>query len=139
MACRTETTEIGETEYSCTQWSAEKSMLIKFKLAKAFGPALAALVSAGDNGDDGQAIANGMSSLFHDNSPEELVALMKQCIVGVARDGRKITETSFNEIFSGDSLIDVYKVFLFVVRVNFSHLMKGQQIGGLLAKVSNSL
>ena len=44
MACKTETKQIGDHEYSVTQWPAEKSMLMKFRLAKAFGASLATIM-----------------------------------------------------------------------------------------------
>ena len=48
MACKTETKQIGDHEYSVTQWPAEKSMLMKFRLAKAFGASLATIMEDRD-------------------------------------------------------------------------------------------
>lgn len=138
MACNTETKQIGDHEISVTQWPATKSMLFKFKLAKTFGASLAALANQSDT-NEAEILSNGLSSLFQNNSPEELVALMKDCVIGVARDGKRITETSFDEIFSGDSLLEVYQVFVFVVKVNYGNLMKGQWVDNLLAKTNLNL
>ena len=136
MACKTETKQIGDHEYSVTQWPAEKSMLMKFRIVKAFGASLATLIGTAsqtfseDDKDTDQgeakALSEGLSILFQSNSPEELVTLMKNSVVGVACDGKRITETSFNELFSGDSLLEVYKVFIFVLQVNYINLFKGQ-------------
>lgn len=134
MSCKTETKTINEHEYSATQWPAEKAMIIKFKLIKAFGASLS-IIADTDNSDG---ISNGLNALFNSNSPEEIVALMKSCVVGVARDGKVITETSFDEFFSGDDLMDVYKVFVFVVGVNYANFLKGQWQEKLLA-VQDSL
>lgn len=147
MACKTETKQIGDHEYSVTQWPAEKSMLMKFRLAKAFGASLAAIMGNASQSDkkkntdkeDALALSEGLSTLFNSNSPEELVALMKNCVVGVACDGKRITETSFNELFSGDELLEVYKVFIFVLQVNYSNLFKGQLADRFLAKMKDNL
>lgn len=148
MACKTETKQIGDHEYSVTQWSAEKSMLMKFRLAKAFGASLATLMGNSPQTtknkkpteqDEALALSEGLSVLFQSNSPEELVALMKNCVVGVACDGKRITESSFNELFSGDELLEVYKVFVFVLQVNYSNLFKGQLADRFLAKMKENL
>ena len=147
MACRTETKQIGEREYSVTQWPATKSMLMKLKLVKAFGVSLTKLVSSTSNQTKGKkseeneiaALSEGLSALFESNSPEELVALMKQCIEGVACDGKRITLTSIDEVFSPDDLMELYKVFIFVIQVNYGNFLKGQWADNLLAKMKENL
>ena len=149
MACKTDTKEIGEHTYSVTQWPATKAILIKLKLIKTFGATLARISGSAletsdkkkkDNSEnDAKAISEGLSLMFQDNSPEEILVLMKECVLGTGCDGAKITATSFEELFSGDNLLEVYKVFLFVLRVNYSDLMKGQLADRLLAKVQESL
>lgn len=148
MACKTESKQIGDHEYSVTQWPADKSMLMKFRLAKAFGASLATLMGNSPQAtkdkkvteqDEALALSEGLSTLFQTNSPEELVALMKNCVIGTACDGKRITETSFNELFSGDELLEVYKVFVFVLQVNYSNLFKGQLADRFLAKMNQNL
>lgn len=145
MACQTETTQIGDHEYSVTQWPAEKAILMKMRLAKTFGASLASIVANSQGGnkssdsDDAKALSEGLSMLFQSNSPEEVTNLIKESVIGVAMDGTKIMESRFNEVFSGDSLMDVYKVFMFVIKVNYGNLLKGQKVEGFLAKVQGSL
>lgn len=135
MVCKTETCVINEHEYSVTQWPAEKAMLMKFKLIKAFGAPLMTLVKADSaNTDDG--IGDAFMDLFSDTKPEELVALIKQCVTGAARDGTRMIESAFDDYFSGDSLSEVYRVFGFVIRVNYANLLGGQSVGDLLAKTT---
>jgi hypothetical protein len=138
MACKTESKKIGEHEYSVTQWPVEKSMLMKFKLIKSFGTALASLIAT-DNSDEATALSNAMSSLFNTSSPEELVSLVKSCVIGVACDGSKITESSFTHLFSADDMMDVYSIFVFVLKVNYSNLFKGQLADRFLAKATSHL
>ena len=148
MACKTETKQIGDNEYSVTQWPATKSMLVKFKLAKTFGATLAIIAGQSDDSktskkkaseNDAKSLSEGLSTLFNNNSPEEIVALMKECVIGVGCNGSFITASSFDTLFSGDDLLEVYKVFLFVLKVNYANLMKGQIADRFLAKMQVSL
>lgn len=138
MGCKTETKTIGEREYSVRQWPAEKAILMKFKLAKAFGASLATLLG-NEGAEELDTISKSFALIFDNSSPEELVALMKSCIVNVACDGTKITETSFNELFSGDNLLEIYQVFIFVLQVNYSNLFQGQLADRYLAKLKENL
>ena len=144
MGCRTESKMIGEREYSVTQWPATRSMLFKMKLIKTFGATLAIIVGQSSDSknkpnDDAKALSKGLSVLFETNSPEDVVTLMKDSIIGVACNGTKITSSSFDELFSGDDLLEVYKVFIFILQVNYSNLMKGQLGDRLLTKLKESL
>ena len=143
MSCKTESQEIGFREYSVTQWPASKSILMKLRLVKTFGATIAIL--AGEASDkknktkDDDTLSKGLSTLFHDSNPDEILTLLKECVIGVACDGEKITTSSFEALFSGDDLLEVYKVFLFVLKVNYANLMKGQLAENLLAKVKDKL
>ena len=147
MACNTENRQIGSREYSVTQWPAEKSMLIKFRLIKVFGASLTCIMGSSTTSktkgsseqEEAKALSEGLSTLFANTSPEELLSLFKSCIVGVACNGTRITDSSFNELFSGDDLMDTYKVFAFVLQVNYSNLFKGQLAERFLAKMKETL
>lgn len=147
MSCKTETTQIGDHEYSVTQWAADKSILMKMKLAKTFGASIGLIASVAlestkkkiSEAEEAKALSEGIATLFESNSPEEVTKLIKDCVIGVAVDGTKITETTFNQIFSGDDIMDVYKVFMFVIKVNYGNLLKGQKAEALLAKVKDSM
>lgn len=148
MACKTESKQFGDHEYSVTQWPADKSMLMKFRLAKAFGAPITSLVGFLPDSKkskeekelmETKAVSDGIKMLFESSSPEELVSLIKECVIGVSRDGTKITPSTYNEYFSGDDLMDIYKIFIFVIQVNYSNLFKGQLLGDPLAKVKGLL
>lgn len=141
MSCETETTTIGEHEYSVTQWPAKRAILTKFKLVKAFGAALTIIAgqASGEESGDAKALSDGLSTIFEHSSPDELLSLMTECVVGVACNGKRITESTFDELFSGDNLMDSYKVFIFVLRVNYGNLMKGQLAKSFLAKMKEKM
>ena len=118
----------------------------KLKLVRTFGAALSIL--AGDTSktkskdkdkEEAEALSNGLTAIFNNTSPEELLKLMTDCVVDIMCDGKRITITSFDEIFSGDDLLDVYKVFIFVMQVNYGNLMNGQLAGNFLAKMKENL
>lgn len=139
MSCETETTNIDDREYSVTQWAADRSMVMKFKLIKAIGASFAILSAPDSDKNTSVNVSDAIALLFQNNSPDEIADLIKSCVVGAACDGKKITTSSFNEIFSGDKLINVYKVFLFVLRVNYSNLLEGQVVQSHLAKLKATL
>ena len=138
MGCNTESKTINDREYSVTQWPAQKAMVNKFKLAKAFGPALTTMIGSTGEGlteeQEANKLSNGLASLFQSNSPEELVELITSCVIGTACDGARITDSSFTTLYSGDNLSEAYRVFIFVLQVNYSNLFKGQLVDNLLAK-----
>lgn len=144
MACETQTTTIGDKEYSVTQWPAEKALLMKFRLVRAFGAAFASLAgtlegpTSTDN-DMGKALASGLEEIFKCVKPEDLVALLKDSIVGVAVDGKKLTGPGFATEFSGDELGRMYAVFIFVLKVNYGNLIKGQWMESALARFTTQM
>ena len=134
MACKTETFVADGVEYSVTQWPAEKAMLMQLKIMKVIGPVFATLAAEQD--DVGDTIAAAINSLFSSSSPDEILSIIKESIIGnVAADGRRINAADFTERFSGDSLLNVYLVFAFVVRVNYSAFIRGQLAADMLTKL----
>lgn len=145
MACKTETKEIDGVEYSVTQWPAETALLNKMKLIKIFGASLGLLISGLDMAKDAEIdlsdvdFSGAIAKIFESTDPEELVSILKSCIVGVACNDKRITNSSFTELFSGDSLSSVYKIFIFVIQVNYSNLLPSQLIAKMLAKAKKSM
>lgn len=146
MACNTETTVIGELEVSVTQWSADKAIINKLKLLKTFGPSIAKLVSLFKE-DDGKkteeetnqeqmdAISQVLELLFNSNEPEQIQALIKHCVMSAAINGERLTEGTYNKYFSGDDLMNIYKVFFFVIRVNYANLLGAHRMEAIVGKM----
>jgi len=139
MACETDNLTIEGRQYSVTQWPADKAIVMKLKLIKVIGSAFALIADLQENDIDGDKFSKAIESLFHNNTPESIAELIKACTVGAACDGSRITESSFNELFSGDKLIEAYQVFFFVIKVNYRNLFKGQVAERYLAKLKNTL
>lgn len=136
MGCKTETKTIGDKEYSVTQWSAEKALLNKYRIAKVLGPAIS-LIAKNIESEDASLIGNVISSIFEGSKPEDVLGIIKNSIIGIGCNGQVITEGTFNEIFSGDNLSEVYPVFIFVLKVNYGNLLKGRWAERLSAKAEN--
>lgn len=135
MSCRTETIEIGERTYSVTQWPAATALKMQLRLMKAFGPGLAALLNvevAKAGGIPVDELSSAIAKLFESNSVDAMVELLTECIYSAAVNGERINAATFAEIFSGDALGDSYRVFFFVVKVNFGNLIKSQKLKSVL-------
>lgn len=136
MSCKTEQVEIQGVTYSVTQWSATKAAVNKFKLIKYLGsstkhltPLMDVVNKEGLDADLTKLVTpfiDFLGSVFEKHDPEDVFNLIKSFIIGVGRDGDKITETSFNIHFEADDLTVIYKLFLLVIKVNYKNLMKGQ-------------
>jgi len=136
MACKIETKNINGHEYTVTQWPAEKALLLKFKLMKYLGSSISTLVSLDQKkeGLDSKVLGSTFHELFKSCSPQELVDFLKDLIVGCSRDGVRLDSSSFTTHFSGESLLDIYPVSLFILSVNYSSLISGLRESGLVQK-----
>ena len=152
MGCKEETKIIDGKSFYCRQWSAEKALLMKLKLIKAFGAPLAELIGVflGSGIDFKKDLSKidvaeipmaGISKVLNDlltqNEPEVLLALMKEVVESATCDKERITVANFEKIF-GDSLSIFYKVFLFVLMVNFKDFLGGK-LGQLTSHVEQAV
>ncbi len=146
MSCKDETRSINGHEYYCRQWDADKAFLMKFRLTKILGPALAELATAigskkkGEDKEKEQvdALSNGMTKLFASAKPEELLGLIKEVVCSCTRDGERFNQSDFALAYQGE-LREPYMVFLFVIGLNYSDFFGGQSVEGLLAKATENL
>lgn len=136
MGCKTETKNIDDVDYSVTQWPATKALTNKFKIGKVLGPALSVISLDIKDDKSVESLGKGISAIFEHSDPHEVVELIKSCIINnVSKDKKLLTSSDFETLFSGDDLILVYKLFIFVLKVNYGNLFKGQWAKGLLAKM----
>ena len=132
MACNTEESEIGGKRYVVTQWPASKAMLMKMRLSKMFGASFA-LMTTSEN------ISEAIATIFKDNDPEDVVKLIEDTVMSCRCDGEVMTDALYEQTFSGDDLMNAYKVFFFILKVNFSALFKGQKAEAILSKMKAEL
>ena len=134
MACERESEMIGEHEYTCIQWPAETALRFKFRIGKILGSGL-----EGVNFEDPNGTMQALGNILANAEPDVLVELMRDVACSTFRDGSQIKAPHFNEYFSGSDLPILYKVFFFVLRVNYKDFFKGQVLEGLLAKAEAKL
>jgi len=148
MACKTEVVTVGEREYSITQWGAKRALTMKFKIGRVVGPAFLAIANsldlselakskkAGSDASQIEAVASAFSKVFTENDPgdlTDLIVLTVGDVIAKGEGGGKITETKFEELFSGDDLFDCFKLFVHVIKVNFANFKFGQKAVDLMA------
>ena len=146
MACETKSKEINGRTYRVTQWVPEKAMINKFKLMKLLGPALASFESVvksdknSKSKSDAEVLGSVISKLFENAEPEQVMQLIKEIVLDCVCDGERMSSSRFTEIFAGDNLYDVYKVFFFVVQVNYlGKLKKGRSSLNKITDMMNAL
>lgn len=134
MACNDATKTINGREYYVVQMSPLKAIPVQLKLTKIFSGSIGKLGAAmkGDWGQQATALGDAMASIFESASEEEIFTLI-QTVVNTAKvDGKKI---DFNRDFQGEYLSDVYKVFFWVLGVNFSSFFGASGLDGFLTRV----
>lgn len=141
MTCKTENMTIDNVVYVTTQYPAITGMQFKMEILKVLGPAitevLPAFLKRGEEGaaDQVAMLGHAIEKMFSTTKPEEVVSLIVRMLTTghTFRDGKPITEAVLNEAFAGDDMISIYKLFAFVLRVNYSNFLNSQKLGGLLA------
>lgn len=124
MACTEETKEINGASYYCRQWPASKSLLMKLKLINMFGASFAALAKLATDSREG-ALQDAVGSLFSQADPETVLAMMREVVSSATRDGERITNANFDDVYS-DNLLEFYQAFAFVLGVNYASFFGGK-------------
>lgn len=153
MSCRTETTNINGREISVTQWSVETAALRQLRLLEIFGSPLATIMGqvmeqdAMKNPKSGKkeeasllsagvgSFGVGIQQLFKNANPKDLMSFIKECIIDVAIDGTKVTSSTFQTVFTVDSLMEMYQVFWFVIKVNYGNFIPGSLLDAIKMKL----
>ena len=144
MACETENTTINGTEYVCTQFPAIQSMKFKLRVLKVLGPVITEIIPMIGNdktNDQLKSISDAIEKLFLTSSPDEIIDLMVEMLTtgNTKRDGERLTKSLFEQTYSGDLMLEAYKAFAFVLKVNYKGFFKGQKGKDLLTKVEENL
>lgn len=135
MSCKDENRTIGGKEVYCRQWSAQKALLMKLKTAKIFGPSFAKLAGAFTSDNAEKEISSALITLFENQEPEAVLNFMQSVVASVTIDGERITDKNYDELFREDLSL-FYKVFAFVMEVNYSDFFGGKLAQTIKAKMS---
>jgi len=134
MSCKEETRAIGEHNVYCRQWSAEKAIVTKFKIAKIFGASFASLATALTSKNAESEVGNAISTLFDKNDPKQIYKFIRTIVESATIDSERITDKNFDELFR-DDLGLFYKIFGFVLEVNYSDFFGGKLGKSIKAKM----
>jgi len=133
MACLDETKEINGRTYYVVQMPPTEAIKVQLQLTKIFGDSFGELGSSmnGDFAGQAQALGAAMSLLFKNSDEDEILALVKKVVSTAKVDGKKIV---IDSDFTGEYLQDIYKVFFWVLGVNFSSFFGESGLNGFLDK-----
>ncbi|MCY1455974.1 hypothetical protein D9M71_731560 [compost metagenome] len=76
-------------------------------------------------------MAGAIGALFANATEEEVFGLMREVVCTAKVDGNRI---AINDHFQGEYLADLYKVFFWVLGVNFASFFGAGGLDGLLTK-----
>lgn len=138
MACNDETKEINGRSYYVVQLPPSKIIPIQLKLMKIFGSSMGKLgaVLKGDDVARANAFGEAVSALFENSNEEEIAALIKRIVETAKVDGERI---NYDRDFQGEYLVDIYKVFFWVLGVNFTSFFGESGLNGIWDKVKAQL
>lgn len=132
------TKEINGRTYYVVQMPPTKAIPIQLKLTKMFGAAIGlmapVLSTASKAGPEARMAAMGgaIGALFEKNNESEVFSLICAVVCTAKVDGKRIDD--IDTAFQGEYLADLYKVFFWVLGVNFSSFFGEGGLEGLMAR-----
>ena len=145
MGCKIEKKTILGKEYACQQWSAVVGLKMQAKLIEYGGGTFFHLLDSLKGGligaikneadidniteyMDVEKIVKAVDTLFSSHNSEEIVQFIIEFILEAELQigKEKFQYNHIDENFSGDNLMGIYQLFLFVVSTNYKNLLKGQ-------------
>lgn len=137
MATLDATTEINGRTYFVVQMPPTKAVVVQMRLTKILGGSLRTLLPAivpgasKDHLSRSVAVAGAIGSLFEAATEQELSDLIFDVVRTAKVDGKPIDiDTSFR----GEYLMDLYKVFLWVLGVNYGSFFGEGGLDAWIAK-----
>lgn len=134
--------EDKDHDYYVIQKPAMQGEVLKFELIKLLGPSVGKLrdITQGKKGINQskalEVFGDAIKGLFDSTNPKDLTLWLQSLVIGVTRDGDRITLQNFDEIYT-DNMMEFYKACAFVLEVNFANFFKGLNLGDTLKKAKN--
>lgn len=138
MAVQEGKTSFNGRQYYVVQMPATQALKIQLQLTKIMGAAIGELIphlrkdSKSDSGERLGSMGAAISALFKHASEEEVLELIQKVVLTAKIDGKRID--SVDEAFQGEYLADVYKVFFWVLGVNFASFFGAGGVDGMWSK-----
>lgn len=137
MTVKDENKTINGRQYYVVQMPPSEALVLQLKLTRILGGAIGALAPAlssnakVDGAGRSAAMAGAMGALFANATEQEVFGLMRDVVTTAKVDGERV---QIDKHFQGEYLSDVYKVFFWVLGVNFASFFGEGGLDGLLAK-----
>ena len=143
MPCRQEKTEIADKDgashsYFCIQKPAFDGELLKFEIIAMLGPSLKVLRTDVDKSEAFTIFGNAISEVFKNSEPRKIMTFLRSLILGMTRDGERITEHNFDAFYT-DNMIEFYKAVFFMLRVNFENFFHGANLPKLFTTIARNM
>lgn len=144
MACRSDKREIQGRIYTVTQMPATVSIPIQVKLAQmlssAAGPLLKQVTGGGGENVGMQALSDAFGAvgdiITNHMPPNEFLAfaqkLANPAYVHVSAKDHEVAPLDFESEFSGDDMVRLYPLLLFILEVNYASFFGASGLGKLL-------
>lgn len=138
MATRDETRTINGRTYYAVQLPPDKALVLQLRLIKILGGAFGQLApnlvgsDKANNSVRGAALAGAVGALFANATELEVFGLIREFVTSAKVDGRRIDD--INKEFQGEYLADIYKVFFWLVGLNYASFFGEGGLDGLLTK-----
>lgn len=125
---QTETTTIGDLEWSCTQFSGTKSLDVLHTLFTVLGPGIAAMLqgktSAG--AEDLHALVAGVVARI--DSADKLQSVVMKVLRNTRVNGKPMTPEVFDDVFAGTGIRSLVPAMVFVIRVNYGDFTQAAEV-----------
>lgn len=130
MAIKIEEKQIGERKFTVYQLAPSKAMPLMFKVMNIAGDSIKEITAvykteSRSEEEEMEALIKAVQGLFKRTTPEDLSEIIKSAIVDATYcDGKVITSATYDSVFA-ENMMDVFSVFAFVMKINFSDFMQG--------------
>lgn len=131
MACKEGMTTINGRSFYVVQMSPEKALKVQLKLVKIFSGSITKLGSMlkADLSEQANVLGEAINMLFKNSSEDEIYNFIKDVVETAKVDGEQVT---FGIHFAGENFPGIFKVFFWVLKVNFADFFGGAVLNGVV-------
>jgi len=127
---------IDDRNIMVTSYPGRRALTNKTRLIKLLGSSVARLFSSDE--PEFEMLGTAIDILVEKISPDELTKFMLELLCSTRIDGKEITETTFDNEFSGNLPL-MYKILWFTLEVNYGNFFAEGGIGKILSKLKGTV
>lgn len=121
MTCETICSTINEREYTYTQLTATKSLILKFKIAGIMSSSVKDIAAGMGKSEKEQIeyFLSAISIVFKENEPEKILSLIKEIFAPAFVDGERI---DIDKHYTGN-ISEMYKALFWVLKEEYGSFL----------------